>query len=226
MAADTTERRNRSVYADAIAKLGDRIRDARKEKGLTQEDLSEALSRRKETKTSRITIGVWERNETQPNIDQVFAIAQITGVDPVWLFSGLGGDDSQSSRLFPVPKVILDDKGDLETVGTSNIVPEYFEDMDVDLGNIMALNHEQGQCSIGAIDWVFFDPTMDEPSMSPEPYLYVISEGEPAVAVMRKVAPKDGRSRVNVKNSDLLIDDTLFLDETRILGKVVRWIGS
>lgn len=225
MVADT-ERRNKSVYADAIAKLGDRIRDARKEKNLTQEDLSEALSRQKETKTSRITIGVWERNETQPNIDQIYAIAQITGVDPIWLFSGLGGDDSQSSRLQPVTKVIFDDNGELSTVGIANIVPEYFQDVASDLNDLMALNHQQGQCSIGSIDWVFFDPTMDEPSMAPEPYLYAISEGEPAVAIMRKVAPKDGRSRVTVKNSDLMIDDTLFLDETHILGKVVRWVGS
>jgi hypothetical protein len=52
-----------------------------------------------------------------------------------------------------------------------------------------------------------------------------MSGDDAALVTIRKVAPKDGKDRVHLLNEDLMIDDTAFLEDVNILGKVIRWCG-
>ena len=52
----------------------ERIYQARKAKGFSQEDLAEKLG------VTRQSISLWENNQTQPSIDNIIAIAKVFGL--------------------------------------------------------------------------------------------------------------------------------------------------
>ncbi len=56
-------------------KIGDKMRELRKEKGLTQQELATASG------ISRVTLGFYERNENAPPADVAIRIADALGVD-------------------------------------------------------------------------------------------------------------------------------------------------
>lgn len=58
---------------------GQRIKDCRQERGLTQAQLAELLS------ATQSTVGKYEREELQPNIDVLIKICKIFGVSADYL---------------------------------------------------------------------------------------------------------------------------------------------
>ena len=64
--------------------FGGYIREARKNRGLTQEELAERLG------TSPTTVSNWEREEVGPDREQVNAIVVALGLSPEVLLSRMG----------------------------------------------------------------------------------------------------------------------------------------
>lgn len=63
-------------------KIGSFIRELRKEKGITQEELAEAMN------TSRRTISRWETGSNMPDLDMIPEIAEFFGISISELFDG------------------------------------------------------------------------------------------------------------------------------------------
>lgn len=61
--------------------IGQRIKEARKEAGVSQEALADTLG------ITQGAVSQWEREDANPGVDQIPAIAQTLGVTPDWLFS-------------------------------------------------------------------------------------------------------------------------------------------
>jgi transcriptional regulator with XRE-family HTH domain len=62
--------------------LGQRILARRKELGLTQRDAAQRV------KVAHVTISQWERDETQPTGQRLFALAKALQCNPTWLLFG------------------------------------------------------------------------------------------------------------------------------------------
>jgi transcriptional regulator with XRE-family HTH domain len=139
MSATLIERKTGAGFG-GLHTIGTRIAQARKDKGITQQDLSDLLSKAKTTKVTRITIGVWEKNETSPSIEQAFAIAKVTDVDPIWLITGTGGPSEGGVETVDIPLAEIDRDGSLELVGQVVVSPAYFEHFDGDYDNLAAVH--------------------------------------------------------------------------------------
>lgn len=59
--------------------IGTRIRDARKEAGLTQAGLASSVGR------SQNTISDWERGVATPGLDEIFELSKSLEVNPAWI---------------------------------------------------------------------------------------------------------------------------------------------
>lgn len=70
--------------------LGDRLRKARREAGVTSQDMAELLS------ASRTTVSNYENGRSEPTATTVAQWSDITGADLVWLIVG----DALRSRCF------------------------------------------------------------------------------------------------------------------------------
>ena len=70
---------------------GKRIKECRIEKGLTQTELAEKLS------TTQSTIGKYEREELQPNIDTLIQICRLFEVSADYL---IGLEDDTGSKIY------------------------------------------------------------------------------------------------------------------------------
>lgn len=69
---------------------GDRIRQARRKKGLTQEALGEAVG------FGQTTVQGWEQERNEPELETLRKIAKATDTDPCWLAFG---DDLPPSEV-------------------------------------------------------------------------------------------------------------------------------
>ena len=67
-------------------RIGDRVRDRRKELDITQEELAECMS------ASQFMISRWENGEQCPNVHNLIALADALNVSTDWL---LGRDSIQ-----------------------------------------------------------------------------------------------------------------------------------
>lgn len=70
---------------------GKRIRECRNEKGLTQTELAEKLS------TTQSTIGKYEREELQPNIDTLILICKLFEVSADYI---IGLEDETGTKTY------------------------------------------------------------------------------------------------------------------------------
>ena len=211
-----------------LRKIGDRIKQARTERPagkLSQDGLADALSENPETKASRITIGMWERGKVTPPLDMIYAISHVTSVDPLWMITGKTDSDIRA-ELVDVPHMKIQPDNSLESVGTVTlsrvILPAIPDDT---MPNLRAFAYANGNCAHGTIDMLIVDETDKAPTGVASLYAYAMAPGQMAMARTKMVAPKDGRERIHVSNTDLMIDDILFVDETTIFGKVLRWGG-
>lgn len=64
--------------------IGERMRDARKAKGLTQATLAEKV------RLKRNTIAIYENNNIEPSERSVLAICAVLGINEKWLLTGEG----------------------------------------------------------------------------------------------------------------------------------------
>lgn len=71
--------------------FGSRLKDLRNERKLTQDDLGKLLN------VSGKTIGTWERDSRQPNIESINKLATIFGVTTDYL---LGNSDKKKSQKY------------------------------------------------------------------------------------------------------------------------------
>lgn len=62
-----------------MAKFGDRLREARNEKGLLQRQLAELLN------VNQITVSTWERGTREPSIEMIKKIAKLLDCDVNYL---------------------------------------------------------------------------------------------------------------------------------------------
>jgi len=92
------------VSREAMLCLGNRIKKAHKQKGLTQEQLAEVIG------VSRSAISKWESGDMEPTIDNLAGLARVLNVSADHL---LGLDESRTDRsvwdrLSPTAEKALD----------------------------------------------------------------------------------------------------------------------
>jgi transcriptional regulator with XRE-family HTH domain len=90
----TDDDRTDGISPRSRAGIGLRIQQVRKELGLTQVDLAEAIARRTKTRANKNQISQWETSRVPgPQDATLKAIAGILGVSAVWLATGDGPRD-------------------------------------------------------------------------------------------------------------------------------------
>src|SRR6187399_3113519 len=88
-----------SIRPRSRAGIGLRIQQVRKELGLTQADLAEALAKRTKTRANKNQVSQWETSRAPgPQDATLKAIAGILGVSAVWLATGEGERDGGGSE--------------------------------------------------------------------------------------------------------------------------------
>lgn len=81
--------------------FGDRLKDLRKEKKVSQEELGKILN------VSKMTISNWEANVTQPSVENINSISNYFGVTPNYLFGFIPDDFKKIENL----KIALKEAG-------------------------------------------------------------------------------------------------------------------
>lgn len=82
-------------YGDTMSQ-GERIREARQAKGLTQQDLADALG------VQRAAVSQWEKDQTSPTNDKLAKLSEMLSVDVQHLVTG--------TRRLPVARIPLNTK--------------------------------------------------------------------------------------------------------------------
>jgi transcriptional regulator with XRE-family HTH domain len=75
--------------------VGDRIREARDNLGLTQFELAVALRSRTGRHPEPVTISRWERGVTKPSLRYVRQIAELADLPVSWFFEGETEDEPE-----------------------------------------------------------------------------------------------------------------------------------
>ena len=84
-----------SIRPRSRAGIGLRIQQRRKELGLTQAELSEAIAKRTKFRASKNQVSQWETSRRPgPQDEMLRAIAGLLGVAPLWLATGEGPRES------------------------------------------------------------------------------------------------------------------------------------
>jgi len=76
--------------------IGSRIREARKEKDMTQEGLAETIKNNIGS-CSRQAVAQWERGSAMPSYSMMPELARALGVSPAWLSFGVTGTNNKAS---------------------------------------------------------------------------------------------------------------------------------
>lgn len=91
-----------------MATIGDRIRQARDRKGLTQQAVATALG------VSRVAVTDWERDKNKPEISRVPRIVELLGGTADWYLNGVGASpfdqDNSSGWGASVPNATVGDR--------------------------------------------------------------------------------------------------------------------
>lgn len=83
-------------------KLSDRIRALRRRRRLSQAELAKELG------VSPSAVGHWERGDgATPSAENLFALAALTGIDPLWIAIGEGGVGPSGMPARAAPPVAL-----------------------------------------------------------------------------------------------------------------------
>lgn len=69
---------------DTVQTLGSRIRQKRKELNLSQAQLAQKMSN-----TTHSSVSQWEKNQSKPNVDNLYELSVIFNCDIPWLLKGL-----------------------------------------------------------------------------------------------------------------------------------------
>lgn len=89
--------------------LGDRIRHARIENGLSQAELARAVARITRNKISKSLVSAWETGKIQnPQNATLLAVQAVTGFRLDWLITGKGAERAAPGDLPPFPASGID----------------------------------------------------------------------------------------------------------------------
>ncbi len=89
--------------------LGDRIRHARTENGLSQAELARAVARITRNKISKSLVSAWETGKIQnPQNATLLAVQAVTGFRLDWLVTGKGAERAAVGELPPFPASGID----------------------------------------------------------------------------------------------------------------------
>lgn len=77
--------------------LGTRLKNLRKSKKLTQQQVADAIG------VSKTSVIYWEKDENLPKHDSLMALAQILGITSDYLLSGKGSDSLDKNVATPFP---------------------------------------------------------------------------------------------------------------------------
>ncbi len=90
-----------------MSELGDRIKNLRKERRLTQSDLMNLLRSKYNLKTDRVMISKWETGFQTPHTDTLKILAEALGVSTDFLLAGVESiqTDSAEDMSIPVKKI-------------------------------------------------------------------------------------------------------------------------
>lgn len=202
------------------ASVGARIINARKDKDMTQMDLSKRLG------VSRAAVGQWEINATSPSIQKISEIAMVLGVAPEWLAYNVR--EGESRIVYKSPErdnvVWIDavdfgtEEGDLNKVDTWGIPHAY-------LSSELRANPEQAiLCTVNSHavepEFEYGDKVIvDKSDTKPSPAgVFVFWDGIGyAFARMQAVPGKTPMVRIAQKGADSY---DVALSEVKIVGRV------
>lgn len=102
-------------YNYGMETFGSRLRYARNAKGLTQQQLADALG------INRVNISTWESDATKPEAAKIPAIVQMLGIEETWLFSGKGEPPSKLDRPARPPKASVSAVPGEQLLGTGRM---------------------------------------------------------------------------------------------------------
>ncbi len=90
-----------------MSELGDRIKNLRKERHLTQSDLMNILRSKYDMKTDRVMISKWETGFQTPHIDTLKILAEVLEVSADFLLTGVENIQAESAEdsTIPVKKI-------------------------------------------------------------------------------------------------------------------------
>lgn len=84
--------------------LGKKIKELRNEKGITQEQLA------KELNVTRSAVGLWEVDNTDPDIKNIIAIAKYFDVTTDFLF---GLEDETGRKIYNIRNNVINNNGNI-----------------------------------------------------------------------------------------------------------------
>ncbi len=108
------------VYRAVVYRLGPRLRQWRKDAGLTQESLAEAIG------VEQQTVSDWERNRAQPHYSRAARLDEVFGLPPGTLIAAL----QETEEGVPVrgAESLDDDHGDPELSFLSGAWPDFSDE--------------------------------------------------------------------------------------------------
>lgn len=86
-----------------MSELGDRIKNLRKERHLTQSDLMNILRNKYDMKTDRVMISKWETGFQTPHIDTLKILAEVLEVSADFLLTGVENIQAEASEESTIP---------------------------------------------------------------------------------------------------------------------------
>ena len=86
-----------------MSELGDRIKNLRKERHLTQSDLMNILRNKYDMKTDRVMISKWETGFQTPHIDALKILAEALEVSTDFLLTGVENIQPEITEDSPIP---------------------------------------------------------------------------------------------------------------------------
>lgn len=213
--------------------IGDRIREAREEKGMTQEDLAKATTHNLETfsgnpdttkKRGRTSVTHWETGRAYPEYETILAIARAVNKPPEYLAYGI---TPEPRKVFPdadelgyvlSPELIVTGKDTSEHVTMWGLPLDWLRN---EIGvashdSVFVYRVETDVDKFGYGDRVIVDRSNTKPS-PPGHFLYWDGVG---VAIARlTIIPGAGRKpTVKVENpAETYMSD---LDKMTIIGKI------
>jgi len=113
LSASTSNASGHTGTASGVRRIGDRIRERREARRLTQQDLASALQ------ISAQAVSKWERGENAPDIATLVALSRLLGVSTDWLL----GANRESQELFEASVLVSDIAGfyaRMERMGVHN----------------------------------------------------------------------------------------------------------
>ena len=208
--------------------LGDRIRDLRVARGMTQDDLAQMLD------LTRPAVGRWESGRSKPRLDKLEQLAGVLGTTSYYL---LNGTDA------PPPAQALPPRA-RRAVGRSGTVPmrrlgrthageaveEVVDEGVVEVPAHVAALHPHGFCLdvVGhCMDRAYPEGcvVLVDPDVEPWPGCAVVAETEPGESVLRRYNRGASTLMLSPDSHDPEFCDMVFddeeLQEVRTLGVVV-----